>query len=618
MKNMTSMSGGFAGYSSLTFFKKKVNQVISGTAIGGNITQFNDYNIHTFASSGTFEILTDQLIVESLIVGGGGGALALSGANGGGGAGGVVYKSSLTMLKGQYVITIGDGGQYVLYPTSLKTGGNSSITYNSTPILIAYGGGSGVNVSSAVAAGGSGAGASYTSTPSQRIGSSALQPSSLYGGFGNKGNDAGNIGNTYFGGGGGGAGTVNVLMNGGDGIKNPIVGSTVGELISGEYWIAGGGGGAGDTGFVFGGGSGKGGGGAGSGSSTTATTGSNDGLPNTGGGAGAGPRRPVTSRPVPGDRWNYGGSGVVIFRYYSPEFASGGILSKSADGFNTHRFTTSGVFKVKKSDLTVEVLIVAGGGGGGIGGGGGAGGALYYSQVMFTNQEDYTITVGAGGLGTFNSTNGGNSSIVSSTVNLVALGGGAGSPVPPYTLLTEINGTPLYTMNTGFKGNAGGSGGGGGGNYSSNGFRPISGGAGTPGQGNKGGDGYEVSNSPAGGGGGAGGAALNVSDNNNVASDGGIGLADSQIGGLLTSSGMGQIVNGVRFIAGGGGGGSYKAGMGGGGAGGGGAGGTLSYPGNPGLANTGGGGGGSNNTTGQVGNSGAGGSGVVIIRYRNY
>ena len=65
----------------------------------------------------------------------------------------------------------------------------------------------------------------------------------------------------------------------------------------------------------------------------------------------------------------------------------GGIVSVGLDGIN--------------SPVTeVEYLVVAGGGGGGnFNGGGGAGGLLTATGFSVTSNTTYTITVGAGGVG---------------------------------------------------------------------------------------------------------------------------------------------------------------------------------------------------------------------------
>ena len=89
------MSGGFAGYSSLSFSKIAVAGGLV-KASGGTITQYLGYNIHTFDTSGIFEVLSDQLTVQVLVVGGGAGAginrPAISPAWNVGGSGVVIFK----------------------------------------------------------------------------------------------------------------------------------------------------------------------------------------------------------------------------------------------------------------------------------------------------------------------------------------------------------------------------------------------------------------------------------------------------------------------------------------------------------------------------------------------
>ena len=112
------------------------------------------------------------------------------------------------------------------------------------------------------------------------------------------------------------------------------------------------------------------------------------------------------------------------------------------------------------------------------------------------------------------------------------------------------------------------------------------------------------------GGGGAGGAG--ATDTSSGSGNGGIGKANP-----ITGSEVGELSNGVYYLAGGGGGGSHTVGTntrGLGGLGGGGDGGDSDDVPTAGTANTGGGGGGDTNggtSTGQ-----AGGSGVVIVSYK--
>ena len=108
-------------------------------ATGGTVTTDGNYKVHTFNSSGTFQvtILGDTGTVEYLVIGGGGG-----GSAGGGGAGGYRTASGLSVTAQSYTVTVGGGG------TGASTGGwpganavagsnsvFSSITYQSIIIF---------------------------------------------------------------------------------------------------------------------------------------------------------------------------------------------------------------------------------------------------------------------------------------------------------------------------------------------------------------------------------------------------------------------------------------------------------------------------------------------------
>lgn len=230
----------------------------------------------------------------------------------------------------------------------------------------------------------------------------------------------------------------------------------------------------------------------------------------------------------------------------------------------------------------IDYLVVAGGGGGGEdgnyangGGGGGAGGFISSSitGVAPNSSTVYTISVGAGGVGTFNhgaGTNGLNSSI--SGIATATGGGGGGG-------FNDQNGRN------------GGSGGGG--------SHSGSAGTGISGQGNNGASGGNTN-----GGGGAGAAATNA--------NGGIGATTSLItAAFATANSVGEVSGVDVYFSGGGGGKSASGGIGGG------ADGCSSNPGCTsnsaisGLPSTGGGGG----VSIRYGtNGGAGGSGIVILR----
>lgn len=279
-----------------------------------------------------------------------------------------------------------------------------------------------------------------------------------------------------------------------------------------------------------------------------------------------------------------------------------------------HVFENSGLLYSNEPLTNCRYLIVGGGGGAGsdMGGGGGAGGVLTASNLSLLGSSDYTITVGGGGAGAppghgtgVRGTNGGNSSIVGPSVNLIATGGGAA-------------GSSFNTAGVA-AGVAGGSGGGASG-YNNNGagVGAVAGGAGTAGQGNRGGN--QGNAYYSGGGGGAGGAGA---DGNNQA-NGGAGVFN-------------DIMDRIYYWGGGGGGAGYSiqggnGGQGGGGAGaigvrngggdalnpgesrsGGGVNSTAQRIGGFGGRHTGGGGGGGSHQYGNTG--GSGGSGIVIISY---
>ena len=308
--------------------------------------------------------------------------------------------------------------------------------------------------------------------------------------------------------------------------------------------------------------------------------------------------------------------------------ATGGTTSTSGN-CKIHTFTGPGTFCVSAvsslaDNNVVSYVVVAGGGGAGsgtgpdAGGGGGAGGFREYkspvtpytaspndgnpggTEITVTAQG-YPITVGAGGTGqTFprasgsTSTNGANS--VFSTVT--SAGGGFGG---------DGSGTSPTPFGPGRAASSGGSGGGGAGGSGSS-CQGIRGAGNTPpvspAQGNRGGHGYTGAppDRPAGGGGGA--TAVGVCASGPASGNGGAGATTS-------------ITGSPTAYAGGGGGGfgcTSGGALGTGGTGGGGNGAAANSP-TPGVAgstNTGGGGGGGNGPA----NGGAGGSGVVIIRYK--
>jgi len=288
--------------------------------------------------------------------------------------------------------------------------------------------------------------------------------------------------------------------------------------------------------------------------------------------------------------------------------ATGGTITTSGD-YKIHSFTGDGCFVVSVvgnnssnplgGPSTVDYLIVAGGAGGGgnDGGGGGAGGyreshstcnsGPYTASPLATptgvtvSATTYPITVGGGGSAGNNNTDGGDGS------NSV------------FSTITSAGGPANRKGEDGGSGGGAGNGGGGAGPGGSGNTPPTS-----PPQGNKGGDAtgtYPITPGDRAGGGGGGAATTGSNSSTGTAGAGGNGTPTNITG------------SGVTYSGGGGGGGRSSGGSGG--SGGGGAGANTSTTATAGSANTGGGGGGAGE--GSPGcRSAAGGSGIVIIRYK--
>jgi len=349
-------------------------------------------------------------------------------------------------------------------------------------------------------------------------------------------------------------------------------------------------------------------------------------------------------------------SGVTI-RDLQSEFniIEGGTITYYQN-YTIHTFTENTTLTVKslgKSNNRIEVFLLGGGGGGGMpgsgvgiaGGGGGGGGAFYKSNAILpVGQHD--VIIGQGGVGGNNVTDmrtntaGGNTQLY----NMIALGGGAGGTAGLSYTLGGAN--TSYYENAMAGGNGGGahSGrlntnytylGGLGLQDSFDSTQPqaneYGGGYGS----NRGGAGYSESTNAwrvAGGG-----ACFSFLGNDGTAAytDGNKWYAGKGAGGRYNSNPIVGSTHGVYsptynvyFLGGGGGGAAYSTDSttrGIGGTGGGGAGGvgvtpqTALYPGVNGTNGYGGGGGGGTGYSngGANASAGNGGSGVVIIRYRN-
>ena len=265
------------------------------TATGGTVTTDGDYKIHTFNSTGTFEVTnTTNAPVEYLVIAGGAGGGTQSG--GGGGAGGYLTATGLSATQQSYTVTVGGGGAGSTVYTATGASGSDS-TFSTITSDGGGGGGSSTHYiygSEDGLDGGSGGGAN----PFGSAGSATS-------GQGYNGGTGGDGGGLNFGsGGGGGAGAVggngDSSQNGGDG------GAGVASSITGAS-VARGGGGGGCSGSSSLTGEGGNGGGGDAGYYTASSTSGTDGETNKGSGGGGG----GGGSEVGGA----GGSGVVIIRY---------------------------------------------------------------------------------------------------------------------------------------------------------------------------------------------------------------------------------------------------------------------------------------------------------------
>ena len=391
------------------FFANPLGGPKNTIATGGTITQVGDYKVHTFYSSGNFEVTSlgsaPNDVVEYLIIAGGGGAGVYGG--GGGGAGGFRTASGLSIAVQSYPVIIGSGGSKQTGAVwnsspSVNTNGNNS-SFNS---IISIGGGRGGNYIDVGAVGGSGGGGGYQSAGGNGTASQGNQGGAGGGGYslqklsGGAGGGAGAIGES------GNNGLI-IGANGGNGLQSSISGTST-------YYSGGGGGSKHSDNPSLGGQKGLGGLGGGGNSDEQVNAPlpslAQDGTANTGGGGGGSALNYAgTTNPNGGN----GGSGIVIIKYFSPKtdytfpMAFGGIVT-TLGNYRIHTFKSSGDFVVSElgtaPNNVVEYLVVSGGGGGSgpcaaVGnGGGGAGGYLTNTGLSITAQT-YPVVVGSGGNG---------------------------------------------------------------------------------------------------------------------------------------------------------------------------------------------------------------------------
>ena len=300
-------------------------------------------------TAGWTQIVSDSLLVQYLVIaGGGGGGRQHGGAGGAGGyrssvagepsGGGASAETVMSLLPGDYTVTVGGGGAGSTtqsggtYTGVRGSNGSSSVFHTITSI---GGGGAGsyrssVSVDSNGNAGGSGGGAGSTEGVGPAGGN--------YGGAGEGGQGYPGGRSSYAGAGGGGAGGAGgdgagsspggVGGTGGVGVTSSITGTAVGRAGGGGGGIYGSGNGStGTIGSATDGGANGG----------TGTQNGNNAVSNKGGGGGG------------GGAWEYyggaGGSGIVIVRYQGAQRATGGTVTTSGS-YTIHTFTGSGTFSV--------------------------------------------------------------------------------------------------------------------------------------------------------------------------------------------------------------------------------------------------------------------------------
>jgi hypothetical protein len=622
------------------------NSIISTPLITPNIIELpgaitwtigtNKYFIfnYTIDNSGigqskyTINIPSGGLTCDILLVGGGGGG---GGTAGSGGGGDVIEINNLILQSGIYTINVGRGGIGGNTNATLGTNGINSSFSGSGIYVLAEGGGGGWALWTATNAGNLPT-LSYFTHPITGVSTPTCGGVGGTGGDYNKNNaksvanspsgSGGTSDNPVVGGAGGGA-APSTLGNGGNSTTTAggsggkgITSSITGTLI--EY---GGGGGAGSWNL--------------SGLNPAGTATGGGGYQITNGGTFI---EAVNGSGGGGSLSRNGGSGVIIMKFtlqssiITPTILeSPGVIKGTIDTDRyiilTYRLDNTGTgqtqynINVPTDNIICDILMVGGGGAGGkdIGGGGGGGAVLYGTNISIP-KTNYVVKVGRG------ATPGETRGKSTEGFGAIVLGGGSASN------------TGWDPPNANGNGNTGGSGGGGKGVQA--GYSVPSGGRfgiSTKGSimassiiyyGNLGGSGLvQGASGTKVAGGGGGGAVSNGTDANTTTGRGGDGGDGVEINIIGTSywwgAGGGGDTEGINNTITGG-----NGGKGGGGAGGGSQAGVIGQTinGNVGTngygvasgknagPNTGSGGGGARYTDTVGGN---GGSGIIIIRYRN-
>lgn len=296
---------------------------------------------------------------------------------------------------------------------------------------------------------------------------------------------------------------------------------------------------------------------------------------------------------------NYNKSNKMAGEVLYPDM-TGGTEATFTEGnatYKSHTFTSSTTATVSRAGY-VDILLVGGGGGASEGGntsqmgGGGGGGGVLYRENVYLVAGSWTVTIGAGSAAAQWSGNAGQGDATlfypaaNPELGWGALGGGGGA-------------------RTNSQGGFGASGGGSGDNQPNNSAFFAT-------QGHQGGAGIAPGNS-AGGGGGAGEDGTDATGGTGRGAGGDGRIINIIPTATATSQSVGEVSGSDVYFGGGGGGGVASSPVADGGLGGGAIGATGNQTAPSGDPNTGGGGGGAESTGG---NPGAGGSGVLIVRYR--
>ena len=292
-------------------FNRDFSLTVVSLPIGGTITTYSGYRVHTFLLAGNGSATNNLVLYAAtvcdilMVAGGGGGGYDSEADAGGGGAGGMRVITSATLAAGTYTAVVGDGGGAGTSSASPANGANTTFTGQTA----ATGGGAGSKADNGYAPGqngGSGGGGGGENDSSSGQGDGGTGDGSVgtngntagyYGGDGGAGNST--SGSNRHGGGGGGAGA-----NGGAGSNSAGGAGAIGlqnnfRTGSNTFYAAGGGGGGKTAGTA--GGSSIGGTGGNPGAAGTV------GASNTGSGGGGGKNGSASTAK--------GGSGIIVVRY---------------------------------------------------------------------------------------------------------------------------------------------------------------------------------------------------------------------------------------------------------------------------------------------------------------